>query len=115
MLLLSAYAVSDFGRDDLCDAASLGKCNAIRFLLAMGANPSHVGWEDHFTPLGSAVWGGQIEAAQILLAHGADPNTLDNDKNTAIHSINCAFHHFEPGSPDNQEQVIALLRAAGGH
>lgn len=86
--LYNLFARSDFGRDSLCAAAYDGQCGEIRLLVAAGANPSRVGWEEHFTPLGNAVRGGQLEAARVLLELGADPNAPNDSGwgNTAIAS-----------------------------
>lgn len=73
------YAQSELGRDDLCSAAYSGDRVRMWVLLQAGADPSHVGWEEHFTPLGETVRNGQVEAARMLLAWGADPN-IHNDR-----------------------------------
>jgi hypothetical protein len=96
-------------RDELCPAAYEGDSARVRLLVVTGADPSQVGWEYHFTPLGMALQGGRVEAARTLLALGADPNAPDDHRHTALACV----------GPDErrtaeQEQVAALIRAAGG-
>lgn len=57
-----------------CEAAALGRVEALRDLLS--ADPAQVNAfsADGFTPLGLAAFFGQPIAAQVLLARGADPN-----------------------------------------
>jgi len=55
----------------LCKAASSGDLPTIRRLLAAGVDVNCVG-KDHNTPLIRAVFKNQLQAAQLLLDHGAD-------------------------------------------
>lgn len=106
-----AYVRSEFGRDELCGAAYAGNLFEMRLLLNAGADPSRVGWEEHFTPLGETVRTGQEEAARLLLAWGADPN-VPNDRGFGSSATQTARDVDQ--NQTGQEQVIALLRSAGG-
>lgn len=79
----------------------------MRLLLNAGADPSRVGWEEPYTPLGETVRGGQVKAARLLLAWGADPNVPNDYGDTAA-----TTKFYEPR--EGQAQVIALIRSAGG-
>ncbi|MBC8134847.1 MAG: ankyrin repeat domain-containing protein [Fibrella sp.] len=111
VFIYNVFTRSHLGRDSPCDAAYYGRCWEIRLLLASGADPSRVGWEDHFTPLGQAVRGGHLEAARLLLQYGADPNVPNDSGNTAIH----AWEWNAQLPNDSQYRVIALLKKHGAH
>lgn len=102
-----ALAQSTFGRDSLGDAAYYGRCMEVRFWLAVGADPNRVGWEGHFTPLAEAVRGGQVEAARILLEHGADPNT-PNDGGFGNSAF--AVQGMYGDDPGSQAEVVRMIR-----
>lgn len=99
------------GQDSLCGAAYYGRCWEIRLLVACGANPSRVGWEDHFTPLGNAVRGGQLEAARVLIELGADPN-VPNDRGWGETAIETQKFYSEI-APASRTRVVAFLRQHG--
>ena len=105
------YAQSDFGRDDLCGTAYNGDLIGMRLLLYAGANPNRVGWEEHFTPLAETARSGQVEAACLLLAWGANPNA-PNDLNFGKTALSVC-PDFKKATKE-QEQVVALLKKAGG-
>ncbi|HEY8665367.1 MAG TPA: ankyrin repeat domain-containing protein, partial [Tepidisphaeraceae bacterium] len=57
-------------------------------------------------PLHSAAAGGQIEAAQWLVAHRADVNAIDNHRHTPLRS---AVEHFDDGK--NLPMIEFLLES----
>jgi ankyrin repeat protein len=63
-------------------AAEEGKLNAVKFLLAKGANPNGLGAKGEL-PLSRAA---TIEIARYLLDHGADINAKDKYRGTALMS-----------------------------
>ena len=67
----------------LAGAARDGNIKAIKQHIAKGADVNEVRFE--MPPLTWAVTTGQIEAAKLLLQHGADINGRNRDGNTALH------------------------------
>lgn len=106
----SAWAVRGFmndlyWRDDMVVAARTGDRDTMKWLMALGADPSMVGREEHLTPLGAAASMGQTEAVRLLLDHGADPNRRDDGRNTALTLA------VQSGHP----AIATMLRLARGH
>ena len=67
----------------LAGAARTGDIKAIKQHIAEGADVNELLFE--MPPLTWAVTMGQIEAAELLLQHGADINGRNRDRNTALH------------------------------
>lgn len=111
--LFRCYATSVFGRDDLCRASYVGDTDKIQLLLNAGADPSQVGWDEHYTPLGEAVRGGRVESAQLLLACGADPNAA-NDHGFGQTAATTAKDYQSTRPAHYRQHVIELIRNAGG-
>jgi Ankyrin repeats (3 copies)/Ankyrin repeat len=74
--------------DALCVAASWGKIEAVKFLLAQGLNVNvHVkDWWNGGTPLTVAAAEGRTDTVRELITHGAQLEAVDNDGNTALHN-----------------------------
>jgi ankyrin repeat protein len=85
-------------------AAFFGKDDAVRLLLASGAEPDArgKGWMTG-TPLHSAASGRHVESVRALLESGADPNARQSGGWTALHA---AAH-------SGDAQLAAILLAAG--
>jgi ankyrin repeat protein/cell wall assembly regulator SMI1 len=82
-LLLSRGANVNHGRRPLAYAAEEGHADIVQMFLELGARPDEKGGLAGFTPLASAVCGatgGRLECVRLLLAAGADPNSLNNRK-----------------------------------
>ena len=107
--LFGCYARSEFGRDHLCAAAYRGSLDEMRLLLNAGADPSRVGWEEHFTPLAETVRSGEVRAARLLLARGADPN-VSNDHGWGKTAAGTLYLDDDV----DRTEVIRLIRNAGG-
>src|SRR5687768_3080681 len=58
------------------------------------------------TPLHRAAWKGHLAVAQLLLDHGADPNTQDRNEHYGGTPLHAAAH-------GNQKALVALLLARG--
>lgn len=67
----------------LVGAARAGDIAALKRHIAAGANVNDIRFE--MPPLAWAVMMGQIEAAELLLQHGADIHGRNRDGNTALH------------------------------
>jgi ankyrin repeat protein len=58
------------------EAAAFGRTDRLREILAADASQATALSDDGFTPLHLAIFGGQEEAARVLLDHGADVDRL---------------------------------------
>lgn len=71
-----AALLADAGAEiTVFEAAALGRTGTLSPLLAKDPAEANAVSADGFTPLGLAAFFGQPTAAQMLLDHGADPNT----------------------------------------
>lgn len=72
---------------DINTAAAFGCIDAVRMFLQ--ADPNSVRARDKnadgCTPLFRAAWGGHIELAELLVAHGANVNEKDDNGETPVH------------------------------
>ena len=101
-LALGFIAASDLYADDLHGAAKRGDTDAIRMLLAAGADPNARA-KYRLTPLHYAAYMGHADATQALLAAGADSNVRDVDGTAPIYFA----------SSNGHTDVIRALLAAG--
>lgn len=62
------------------EAAAFGRVERLTEIVRDDASQAQAFSEDGFTALHLAVFGKQEQAAQVLLAHGADPNVLARSK-----------------------------------
>ncbi|MDR3285152.1 MAG: ankyrin repeat domain-containing protein [Holosporales bacterium] len=90
------------GITPLYTAASLGHTEAVRALLAAGANREIKG-TDGSTPLFIAAWNGKIEAIKVLIEAGANVNAQNNRGDTPLHYAAFKGH----------TEVVKVLLAAG--
>lgn len=86
------WAVPEFARDAMCMAAYDGNIGEMRWLLFLGASPSAVGWEEHFTPLGEVARSGNEDAARFLLAPKANIFCKDDFHKTALQEAQAYDH-----------------------
>ena len=88
------------------EAAAFGRAERLRELLR--AEPGLVGAysDDGFTPLHLAVFGGQAEAARVLIEHGADPDAVSTASIAQVTPLGTAA--FVRSAP-----LVRLLIAAG--
>jgi ankyrin repeat protein len=87
-------AYADDGATPLFHAAASGNTEAVRRLIAKGADVNHKHRDNGMTPLMAAAGAGHDEIVDALLAAGADINLRDNDQLTAYtHAFRA--NHFE--------------------
>ena len=94
---------------DVFEAAATGRADRLRELL--DGDPSLVNaWAaDGFQPLGLASFFGHVDAARVLLEHGAEVNSAsrNNFKVMPLHSAAAT------GDPDARYEIANLLLAHG--
>jgi len=98
-------ALSDDGFTALHLACFAGGSDAVRLLVEGGAPLERLA-EASFArvrPLGTAVFAGQVEAAEILLEAGADPNGVDSGENVPL----------QTAEANGNEELARLLREYG--
>jgi ankyrin repeat protein len=74
---------------DVFEAAASGRADRLRELLDEDPSRANAFGDDGFHPLGLACFFGHLEAARLLLDHGADVNTLSTNEHVqtaAIHA-----------------------------
>jgi uncharacterized protein len=75
---------------DVFEAATLGKAERLRELVAKDASLVNAFGDDGFQPLPLACFYGHVEAARVLLEHGADPNTLSRNERIKTNALHAA-------------------------
>jgi ankyrin repeat protein len=75
---------------DVFEAAALGRVEWLRKLLDDDPGLANAYGDDGFQPLPLACFYGHLEAAQVLLDHGADPNTLARNEHIRTNALHAA-------------------------
>jgi uncharacterized protein len=90
------------------EAAALGKSDRLRAILAEEPASANAYGDDGFQPLPLACFYGHVEAARILLEHGADPNTLSRNEHIQTNALHAAAASENKG-PDVRYELCKLL------
>jgi len=90
------------------EAAALGKSDRLRAILAEEPASANAYADDGFQPLPLACFYGHVEAARILLEHGADPNTLSRNEHIQTNALHAAAASENKG-PDVRYELCKLL------
>lgn len=72
------------------EAAAFGRLERLKELLRDDSSAAAALSDDGFTALHLAIFGGQEEAARVLLEHGADPNALSTNEAVRVSSLGTA-------------------------
>jgi ankyrin repeat protein len=94
------------------EAAAFGRTERLEELLVEDPDNANAYGDDGFQPLGLACFFGHVEAARLLLDHGADPNTLSRNehiKTNALHAAAAA----EGKGPEVRLELCKLLLERG--
>jgi len=75
---------------DVFEAAALGRSDRLGRLLEQDASRANAFGDDGFHPLGLACFFGHVDAARVLLAHGADANLLSRNEHIQTAAIHAA-------------------------
>jgi uncharacterized protein len=90
------------------EAAAFGRTDRLRRLLAGAPSLANAYGDDGFQPLGLACFFGHVEAAQVLLEHGADPNTLARNEHIQTNALHAAAASENKG-PGVRYELCKLL------
>jgi ankyrin repeat protein len=96
---------------DVFEAAALGRTPRLRVLLEEEPPLANAFGDDGFHPLGLACFFGQVDAARLLLEHGADVNMLSRNE----HIQTAAIHAASAAQGVEEETRYELVRLALEH
>jgi ankyrin repeat protein len=85
-----AELLADDRELDVFEAAAVGNVPRLRVLLEEGPSLTNAFGDDGFHPLGLACFFGHVDAARLLLEHGADPNMLSRNEHIQTASLHAA-------------------------
>jgi|SRR5919198_1773086 ankyrin repeat protein len=94
---------------NIFEAAAFGRTDRLRRLLAEDPSLANAYGDDGFQPLGLACFFGQVEAAQVLVEHGADPNTLSKNEHIKTNALHAAAASENKGRDVRYELCKLLL------
>jgi uncharacterized protein len=94
------------------EAAAFGRTDRLREALAEDPASANAYGDDGFQPLGLACFFGHVEAARLLLEHGADPNTLSRNEHIKTNALHAAAASENKG-PEVRLQLCKLLLENG--
>ncbi len=72
------------------EAAALGRAERVQELVEEDPSRANSFGDDGFQPLGLACFFGHLDAARVLLDHGADPNTLGRNEHIQTNALHAA-------------------------
>ena len=91
------------------EAAALGRTVRLHELLDEDASRANAFGDDGFHPLGLACFFGHIDAASLLLDHGADVNALSKNEHIQTAGIHAAAASNEQGSDESTRYDLVKL------
>ncbi|HEX6701354.1 MAG TPA: ankyrin repeat domain-containing protein [Gaiellaceae bacterium] len=96
------------------EAAATGRADRLRELLAGDAALANAFGDDSFHPLGLACFFGHVEAARVLLEHGADVDALSRNEHIQTAAIHAAAASGETGTDEaTRYELVKLVLAHG--
>jgi ankyrin repeat protein len=107
-----AELLADEPELDVFEAAALGNVPRLRVLLEENPALANAFGEDGFHPLGLACFFGHVDAARLMVEHGADPNLLSRNEHiqtAALHAA-CAAQGVEE---DTRYELVRLALEHG--
>ena len=94
---------------DVFEAAALGRSDRLGRLLEQDASRANAFGDDGFHPLGLACFFGHVDAARVLLAHGADANLLSRNEHIQTSAIHAAAASNEEASDEATRYELVKL------
>jgi len=94
---------------DVFEAAALGRSDRLGRLLEQDASRANAFGDDGFHPLGLACFFGHVDAARVLLAHGADANLLSRNEHIQTAAIHAAAASNEEASDEATRYELVKL------
>jgi ankyrin repeat protein len=99
---------------DVFEAAALGRSDRLGRLLEQDASRVNAFGDDGFHPLGLACFFGHVDAARVLLAHGADANLLSRNEHIQTAAIHAAVAANQEGSDEATRYELVKLALEHG-
>ena len=90
------------------EAAALGKADRLREILAAEPESANAYGDDGFQPLALACFYGHVDAARVMLEHGADPNSLGRHEHIQTNALHAAAASENKG-PEVRYELCKLL------
>ena len=97
---------------NLFEASALGRTERVRELVEDDPESANAYGDDGFQPLGLACFYGHLDAAKVLLDHGADPNTLSRNPYVKTNALHAAVASENKG-PETRYELAELLLGRG--
>ena len=94
---------------DVFEAAALGRSDRLARLLEQDASRANAFGDDGFHPLGLACFFGHVDAARVLLAHGADANLLSRNEHIQTAAIHAAAASNQEASDEATRYELVTL------
>ena len=91
------------------EAAEQGNWDRVRELVEQGPALASAFGPEGFQPLRLACFYGHVEAARVLLEHGADPNTLSRNQHIETNALHAAAASENKGLEARYELCKLLL------
>jgi ankyrin repeat protein len=94
---------------DVFEAAALGETARLRELLDEDPSAANASGADGFHPLGLACFFGHVDAARVLLEHGAAVDALSRNEYVQTAAIHAAAASGETGADENTRYELVKL------
>jgi ankyrin repeat protein len=96
------------------EAAATGRTARLRELLSQDPSLANAFGDDGFHPLGLACFFGHVDAARVLLEHGADVDALSRNEHIRTAAIHAAAASGETGTDEaTRYELVSLLLEHG--
>ena len=94
---------------NIFEAAALGRAERVRELLDADPALANAFGDDGFHALGLACFFGHVDAARVLLEHGADPNMLARNEHIQTNALHAAAASNDTGSDESTRYALVKL------